>query len=1187
MKPYHRLHQNVALALLAVLLLTLGMSTSAFAADAGSEASVAGSSVSSEPDVLFLSSYSPDWFEVAMQMQGLQDTLNKTANLQYVFMDTKHIREADADDAAWKRLNVLCRQTKFSAVIAGDDAALDFTLKYRDPFFSDTPVVFMGINSIEKAQSAAQQPLITGTAEVFPLKETLSLAVSVCPKACSVLTITDGTASSDGYLRQLADAASDFPGLTFENMDCSQLSRSEIVSRLASCKENTILLYMLLSRDGDGNEYNVRQAVSFVSGAANVPVFKADEAGIGDGIFGGCVISYLQMGEQAGETVKKILNGAAPDKIEVKNAGTRFEFDYNQIRRFDVTESSLPKNSAILNRPATFWSENRQTLIPGILIISALLLMLLMSVWNGRKRAVLQRKLADSQKLYRTAANSVDLVIWEYDPATRQITMSFDSDFTRHVCAVRGFPQILENGPDRQAAVIFEDDRPALLEMYRQIDAGAETAECQYGFLWEGVPSYRWAKATSVYDEKTRRRTVVCISTDITAERRMQELYEKELQYLHQTNDGTLTGKGHFDLTEGTTLEYQLLIDMGPTPIDSHDYDTLMQNFLDTLENEKDRDTIRKLADRGTLIRKYREGERHLSYRYRRAKRGRSPAWINLQCNMFLAPATGHIECFMYSYDVTEQELKNQIISKLVDFGYENMGFVYPDTHAATAFLLNEPGVRQKAVNTLNYDEMLRRVLSKSQAAEMQETLFNALCMKTVTEKLAAETVYFYSFSIQIEDHITARKQFSFYWLDQARDTIFFCLSDITAQYEAAQRQIQELAAARFAAVKANEAKSAFLSSMSHDLRTPLNGILGFTEIALKEPDPALKQNYLERIKLSGDLLLSLINDTLDLSRIESGKMKLAPENIDSRSFLQSILAAVSPVAEQKNIHLIADVERCPCETIYVDRLKLQKVILNLLSNAIKYTPAGGTVRFSAESLDFSGSSMTRRITVEDNGIGISPDFLPRLFEPFAQEMRPEAANIQGTGLGLSIVKKIVDLMGGTIDVRSEMNQGSVFVVDLPILCDKAVTDEKSKAECAAMNLSGKQVLLVEDNYLNAEIVTLMLKEKGIVVALAENGKLGIEKFIASSPGTFDAILMDIRMPVMNGYEAARAIRSTKRPDAKSIPVIAMTADAFEEDMRRAKDAGMDDYLAKPVDANKVYAALTRAFQKQLAAGIE
>ena len=1172
METQNRLLRYKAIVFFTVLALALGTSAAAFAAGTGS-AAAATPGASSESDILFLSSYSPDWFEVAMQMQGLQNALGNDVSQQFVFMDTKHIGIEEAEQYTCSHLKTLCRETHFSAVVVGDDAALHFAMKYRTDFFAGVPIVFMGVNSAEAAQDAAALPLVTGTIEDLPLEQTLSLATSIRPHASRVLSISDGTESGQAVLSQLKDVESVFPQLTFEDLDSSQLTRDEIVSRLSACGGDTILLYLVMTRDGDGNTYNARQAAEFLSGAADIPIFRADEMGMGDGFFGGCVISYLQMGEQAGETVKEILNGAAPEEIKVKNAGTRYEFDYNQLRRFGIAESALPKGSTVINRPATFWSENRQTLVPGIIIISTLLLMLLMSVCYGKKSAVLQRKLADSQLLYRTAANSADLVVWEYEPSNQRITMSFDSDFTRRVCEARGFPQVLENGPERQAAVIYEKDRPALLEMYRKIDAGAETAECQYGFLWEGAPSYRWAKATAVYDEKMRRRTVVCISTDITAERRMQKLYEKELQYLHQTTDGALTSKGHFDLTEGTALEYKLLIDMGAAPLDSRDYDTLLHNFLDTLEDEKDRETIMRLANRKTLIRKFREGERHLSYRYRRAKRGQPPAWINLQCNMFLAPANGHIECFMYSYDVTEQELKNQIISKLSYFGYENIGFVYPDTHAATAFLLNEPGISQKVVNTLDYDGMLNRVLLKSQTAETQENLFKALCMKTVTEHLLTDTVYMYSFSIGIEEHRTVRKQFVFSWVDSTHDTIFFCLSDITTQYETAQRQIQELAEARLAAVKANEAKSAFLSSMSHDLRTPLNGILGFTDIALKEPDVARKQECLEKIKLSGDLLLSL-------SRIESGKMKLELEETDSRSFLQSVIAAVKSTAEQKNIHFDINEDRCPCGTIYVDRLKLQKVILNLLSNAIKYTPEGGTVCFSVENITSAGNAMTRRITVEDNGIGISPEFLPRLYEPFAQELRPEAANIQGTGLGLSIAKKIVDLMGGTIEVHSEVNKGTAFVVDLPIPCEKIAAEEKTKAECAAMNLSGKHILLVEDNYLNAEIATLLLKETGIAVTLAENGKLGAEKFAASPPGAFDAILMDIRMPVMNGYEATKAIRSMERPDARSIPVIGMTADAFEEDLRRAKDAGMNEYLTKPVDAKKIYATLSKAFQR-------
>ena len=1172
------LGRRAAVFLLAALTLLLGVGAPVCAARVRAEAAAASSAAAGRPDVLFLSSYSPDWFEVAMQMQGLQNALENSANQQFVFMDTKHVGWEEAEQYTCAHLKTLCGKTHFSAVVAGDDAAFDFVMKYRADFFADIPIVFMGVNSAASVQAAAALPLVTGTMEDLPLKQTLRLAAILCPHAAKVLSITDGTESGKAVLAQLEAVQSAFPQLSFEGLDSSQLTRGEIAARLSSCGEDTILLYLVMTRDGDGNSYNARQAAEFLSGAAPIPIFRADEMGMGDGFFGGCVISYQQMGEQAGETVKKILDGTPPDKIAVKNVAARYEFDYNQLLRFGIAESSLPKGSVILNRPVTFWSENRQTLIPGIIIISILLLMLLMSVCSGKKRAALQQKLADSQKLYRTAANSADLVVWEYDPSSRVITMSFDSDFTRYVCEKRGLPQVLAGGPEQQASILFPEGRQALLDMYRQIDAGAATAECQYGFLWDGAPSYRHARATVVYDSKTHRRTAVCISTDVTTEYRMQELYKKELQYLHQTNDSALTSKGHWDLTDGTVLEYEFLVDTGAKLVDSRDYDTLMRNFLDTLEDEKDRQTIARMADRKTLIQKYREGERHLSYRYRRARCGQPPAWVNLQCNMFVSPASGHIECFMYSYDVTELELKNQIVSKLIDYGYENMGFVYADTHAATAFLLNEPGTGQKVVGTLNYDEMLRFVLAKNNTAETKETLFEALRIKTVAEHLHADTTYLYSFTIQLAEHKTARKQFAFSWLDQNRDTIFFCLSDITAQYEAAQCQIQELSAARLAAVRANEAKSSFLSSMSHDLRTPLNGILGFTEIALKESDPTRRQEYLEKIKLSGDLLLSLVNDTLDLSRIESGKMKLNPQEVDSRSFLQSVLAAIVPVAEQKKIHLLTNVEQYPSELIYVDQLKLQKVILNLLSNAIKYTPEGGTVRFAADNAVSPGSQMTRRITVEDNGIGISREFLPRLYEPFAQELRPEAANIQGTGLGLSIVKKIVDLMGGTITVHSEVNRGTTFVVELPIRCKEIAAAENARAESAAANLAGRRVLLVEDNYLNTEIATLLLQEKGVEVTCAENGKQGVERFAASAVGAIDAILMDIRMPVMNGYEATRAIRAMNRPDA-AVPIIAMTADAFEEDFRRAKAAGMDGYLTKPVDAGKLCAALSDAFQ--------
>ena len=382
------------------------------------------------------------------------------------------------------------------------------------------------------------------------------------------------------------------------------------------------------------------------------------------------------------------------------------------------------------------------------------------------------------------------------------------------------------------------------------------------------------------------------------------------------------------------------------------------------------------------------------------------------------------------------------------------------------------------------------------------------------------------------------------------------------------------LQSAKTEADKANAAKSTFLSSMSHDLRTPLNGIIGFTNVALKEPDAEKKQAYLGKIKSSSELLLDLVNDTLELSRIESGKFVLEPESVGSRELAGTVITALRPAAELKGLRLEADLSQFPDATIWVDKLKLQKLFLNLLSNAIKYTPAGGTVRASVSQIEPPRNGCTYRLTVEDTGIGMSPEFLTHLYEPFSQEHRPEASGVVGTGLGLAIVKKTVVLMGGSISVKSEPGRGTRFDVELPVKQAATAESGAARAQDAAAPLDGKRVLLAEDNEMNTEIALILLKENGVEADCARNGKEALEKFEASAPGRYDAILMDIRMPVMDGYEATRKIRALSRPDAASVPIIAMSADAFEEDFRRAKEIGMNGYVTKPIDPGKLFETL-------------
>ena len=291
---------------------------------------------------------------------------------------------------------------------------------------------------------------------------------------------------------------------------------------------------------------------------------------------------------------------------------------------------------------------------------------------------------------------------------------------------------------------------------------------------------------------------------------------------------------------------------------------------------------------------------------------------------------------------------------------------------------------------------------------------------------------------------------------------------------------------------------------------------------------------------------------------------------------IPAVVTALRPSAELKGVRLETDYANDDRTPVWCDKLKVQKIALNLISNAIKYTPDGGAVRVLVRPARQDADSRWL-LTVEDTGIGMSEEFMGRMYEPFAQEKRSEATGVAGTGLGLSIVKRYVDLMGGAIEVESRLHEGTRWTVSLPIRQADEAAGRQKDAVSARQSLVGERVLLCEDNIMNTEIATVLLKDQGIAVDSAENGQLGVQKFAASDSGWYDAILMDIRMPVMDGLTAAQQIRGLDRPDAKTVPIIAMTADAFEENVRQALSAGMNGYVTKPIEPEKLFRALADA----------
>ncbi len=417
--------------------------------------------------------------------------------------------------------------------------------------------------------------------------------------------------------------------------------------------------------------------------------------------------------------------------------------------------------------------------------------------------------------------------------------------------------------------------------------------------------------------------------------------------------------------------------------------------------------------------------------------------------------------------------------------------------------------------------------------------------------------------------------------------------------YQVILGQRQEMELQKLQAEERSKAKSELLFNMSHDIRTPMNAILGFTTLALREKDLSPKTaEYLTKIDASGKSLLTLLNDVLEMSSIESGNLVLEPERTDLREVMNEARDMFQVQMTEKRIDFTVDTGDLINTTVLCDRNRLGCVLLNLLSNACKFTSEGGEVRLSLTQTGAEKGTGSFAFQVRDNGIGMSPEFAEKLFDAFERERTSTVSGAKGTGLGMTITKRIVELMGGDIHVDTEPGKGTEFIVRLrlPLIEETSDAGEAAIAAGTTFTLSaaeaageytveksvfdGRMVLVVEDIEMNRDIAVSLLEEEGISTDEAENGKIAVDMVASAPAGTYDAILMDLQMPVMNGFEAARAIRALDDPDKANIPILAVTANTSEEDIRNTMAAGMNGHFAKPLEIEKLLAALAEVFEK-------
>ena len=557
--------------------------------------------------------------------------------------------------------------------------------------------------------------------------------------------------------------------------------------------------------------------------------------------------------------------------------------------------------------------------------------------------------------------------------------------------------------------------------------------------------------------------------------------------------------------------------------------------------------------------------------------------WLDITCSMLRNPLSGEIEAILYSEFVEDNVISENMINQMISNDYDYLAVFDLYNHTNKVFTNNLKYLKVEMEHELseeNREKYFRRIFVGD---DVDSFIYHNI-ISYLRKKLEEQSKYENYYYMREADGTISYKKETISYLNGDKKYLLLSRTDNTdavkTQEEVNERLTQALEKAR----KATEERTELFARMSHDLRTPMNGILGMTALSKNETDRKVLHNNIMRIDASAKYMIRMVNDTLDMKRIEEGNLVLKPVIDKCSLFVENLEEMIRPSVEEKKLNFEVinkniDLDRYA----YFDAVRMKQIFTNLMTNAVKYTLEGGTVRFTMECVKHENGKDYDVFEVADTGIGMSKEFLQHgIFEPYTQENNKLTGKYAGPGMGLAITKSLVDMMNGRIEVESEIGEGTIFRVYLSIqmVDEEEAKKEKERKKDAMTNaeekLAGKTILLCEDHPLNAEIVKKLLEHVGCNVIDAKDGEEGVSIYVNSKCNSIDAILMDIMMPKMNGLEAAIVIRNTEREDAKKIPIIAMTANAFDRDKEESKKAGMNAHMAKPIVPRELYETLEK-----------
>lgn len=793
------------------------------------------------------------------------------------------------------------------------------------------------------------------------------------------------------------------------------------------------------------------------------------------------------------------------------------------------------------------------------------------SCTNVTKEKELEVKFQASEYSLNVALENCNIYSGKYDLREKV------SIFNRKIQEDFGLPERVEVHGKRDANVMSDIGRQELVQLFQEMSTGKQDIKTIEMPMRKVNGEWIWTRQTyTVVEKDADGKPLLIISTalDITKQKQDEQRFNTEMAY-HRLMTKNMSSVIRMSVTRWKVIDY-----VGEYEEAYREGQDLLEIFQNSIPDSGMREKFCNIFDQRNMILTLEAGDNKLSYTYQSKRLNGSTIWVETTADL-MQRSDGEVLALILVKDVNHQVITDQVRNTLLDTFTDFVGY-YNTLDGDSCIISEKPEFCFESDGETGALYKLYRDISRKVSPEEQDSIEENISIDAVQQHLKCVNNYPFIYHVQEADQETRIKRVNYYYLDQNQEIIVISQRDITDIMREEEQQRAELQSALNIANQASRARDEFLSNMSHDLRTPLNGIIGASELAMEQiqTDPGRVREYLEDIHSSGRFMLNLVGDILDMNRLLMGKQELDRTRIDWKTFAWDLQQVFEPICLQKDLKMRIDMgENIPSVT--GDEVRLRRVLQNLLSNAVKFTEPGGNVECLVTETKMIGELYFVTIVVRDSGVGISEEFQKHMFEIFTQEKNRINDRKLGSGLGLAISKSLVELMGGTIQCESERGVGTTFTLSLPFERnqeqEKRPGQEQGKIELAA--LRGHKVLLVEDHPLNAKIVRHLLENREIVVEHAVNGQDAVEQFERSELFSFDAILMDILMPVMDGIEATRKIRAMERSDAHMIPIIALTANAFEQDVQKSKSAGMNDHLTKPLDSEKLFQTLAHYWQ--------